>query len=435
MGGVLSLILAEEGLVEAIAPISAPMATQNPLIRYAALIAPFYPRASWAPENERHLQLDPAFDYGYSGFPTHNAVDLQKLIRMTSLLLAVIYVAFISLGLPDSLLGAAWPSMYGELHVPMQIFLFGFVDIDFIIGVCAAVQHLKMPGEAIVIKRADGRTRCRIKVGVHIDAIIAIGVQAHLTIDAVEGAKRTQIIRGQLLHQAHAVCAVPGRICTSTHHSVHIGKRYGRHFGTNRRDSRYSHGNLFIARCMTRASHPLRARDLGYAQRVCVAKAGKLMMETDQLSPRARVGLAVSGGVDSLVMLTVLAIRRRIVPFPIELMLLHLNPGFDPQNHLPLATLAADLGVAAHIEVTDFGPRAFSEENRKKSACFYCAWLRRKRLFDLCARYGLTHLAFGHNADDLAATFFLNMQDPGVSINRKRKKPRPATPLRLPAIL
>ena len=32
---------------------------------------------------------------------------------MASLLLSIIYVAFISLGLPDSLLGAAWPSMYG----------------------------------------------------------------------------------------------------------------------------------------------------------------------------------------------------------------------------------------------------------------------------------------------------------------------------------
>lgn len=34
---------------------------------------------------------------------------------MTSLLLVIIYLAFISLGLPDSLLGSAWPSMYREL--------------------------------------------------------------------------------------------------------------------------------------------------------------------------------------------------------------------------------------------------------------------------------------------------------------------------------
>lgn len=37
-----------------------------------------------------------------------------------NLLLAIIYVAFISLGLPDALLGAAWPSMRGELGVPVS---------------------------------------------------------------------------------------------------------------------------------------------------------------------------------------------------------------------------------------------------------------------------------------------------------------------------
>lgn len=37
---------------------------------------------------------------------------------MVHLLLAVIYLSFISLGLPDSLLGAAWPSMYEGLAVP-----------------------------------------------------------------------------------------------------------------------------------------------------------------------------------------------------------------------------------------------------------------------------------------------------------------------------
>ncbi len=39
---------------------------------------------------------------------------------MLHLLLAVIYLSFISLGLPDALLGAAWPAMYGELGVPMS---------------------------------------------------------------------------------------------------------------------------------------------------------------------------------------------------------------------------------------------------------------------------------------------------------------------------
>ena len=37
---------------------------------------------------------------------------------MFSLLLAVIYAAFISLGLPDALLGSAWPTMYRVMNVP-----------------------------------------------------------------------------------------------------------------------------------------------------------------------------------------------------------------------------------------------------------------------------------------------------------------------------
>lgn len=37
-----------------------------------------------------------------------------------SLLLGIIYLSFISLGLPDALLGAAWPNMYPEFQVPVS---------------------------------------------------------------------------------------------------------------------------------------------------------------------------------------------------------------------------------------------------------------------------------------------------------------------------
>ena len=39
---------------------------------------------------------------------------------MYSLLLAIIYLAFISLGLPDALLGSAWPSIYVQFGVPVS---------------------------------------------------------------------------------------------------------------------------------------------------------------------------------------------------------------------------------------------------------------------------------------------------------------------------
>ena len=47
---------------------------------------------------------------------------------MVHLLLAIIYMSFISLGLPDGLLGAAWPSMVPELSAPVS-----FAGVIFII--------------------------------------------------------------------------------------------------------------------------------------------------------------------------------------------------------------------------------------------------------------------------------------------------------------
>ena len=46
---------------------------------------------------------------------------------MYLLLLAVIYLAFISLGLPDSLLGSAWPTLHVSFNVPISYM--GFVSM------------------------------------------------------------------------------------------------------------------------------------------------------------------------------------------------------------------------------------------------------------------------------------------------------------------
>ena len=41
-------------------------------------------------------------------------------MKKSVILLIIIYIAFISLGLPDSVLGSAWPSMYGGFGVPLS---------------------------------------------------------------------------------------------------------------------------------------------------------------------------------------------------------------------------------------------------------------------------------------------------------------------------
>lgn len=57
--------------------------------------------------------------YKLYNFMRRRAAQARR-TRMYSFLLALIYLAFISLGLPDSLLGSGWPVMHLELGVPIS---------------------------------------------------------------------------------------------------------------------------------------------------------------------------------------------------------------------------------------------------------------------------------------------------------------------------
>lgn len=89
---------------------------------------------------------------------------------MFHLLLIIIYLAFISLGLPDSLLGSAWPAMYQEFSVPVSYAgtcfmppVFGFIANHISISlfpayllailVLMAFMHEKMLSKVPVNKR------------------------------------------------------------------------------------------------------------------------------------------------------------------------------------------------------------------------------------------------------------------------------------------
>lgn len=70
---------------------------------------------------------------------------------MYSLLLAIIYIAFISLGLPDSLIGAGWPVMHQDLGVPIAF---------------AGIITMIIAGGTIVSSLASERVTRRFGVGV-----------------------------------------------------------------------------------------------------------------------------------------------------------------------------------------------------------------------------------------------------------------------------
>ena len=56
---------------------------------------------------------------------------------MTTLLILIIYLSFISLGLPDSLLGSAWPSMYQQMGASIT----GAGTLAMIISACTIVSR------------------------------------------------------------------------------------------------------------------------------------------------------------------------------------------------------------------------------------------------------------------------------------------------------
>lgn len=80
---------------------------------------------------------------------------------MVNLLLAVIYAAFISLGLPDALLGSAWPSMYKIMDVPVSY--------------AGVVSMIISCGTVISSFMSDRVVR---KLGTHLVSVISVALTA-----------------------------------------------------------------------------------------------------------------------------------------------------------------------------------------------------------------------------------------------------------------
>jgi len=71
---------------------------------------------------------------------------------MATALLIIIYLAFISLGLPDSLLGASWPVAYAQLGVPISYagFVSIFVTAGTVVSSLVSVRVIRRFGTGVV---------------------------------------------------------------------------------------------------------------------------------------------------------------------------------------------------------------------------------------------------------------------------------------------
>ena len=118
--------------------------------------------------------------------------------------------------------------------------------------------------------------------------------------------------------------------------------------------------------------------------------------------------VGLSGGKDSLALITILKERQHRIPIKYELFAVCVDPGFEGGFSESLADYCDGNGFKLIVEYTDYGILAHSSTNRE-NPCFLCSRLRRKRLFEIADELGCNKLALGHNKDNIIETLFLNM--------------------------
>lgn len=134
---------------------------------------------------------------------------------------------------------------------------------------------------------------------------------------------------------------------------------------------------------------------------------GKAICDYSMIAEGDRLLIGVSGGVDSLVVSWVLDIWKKKAPVHYEICAMHLDLGFTKDAFQPVEEQMKHLGIFHSVVCTTFGIDSYT--SAPENACFNCARLRRKHLFDTARQQGYTTIVLGHHQDDIIETFFLNM--------------------------
>lgn len=123
-----------------------------------------------------------------------------------------------------------------------------------------------------------------------------------------------------------------------------------------------------------------------------------------------KIAVGLSGGKDSVAMLSALAGLRRFYPEPFEIVAVRIDVGFDydKAEEEILKKYLEELNVSYHVEKTEIYQVVF-EERKEKNPCSLCANMRRGALNQTAKKLGCNKVALGHHADDLIETFFLSM--------------------------
>jgi tRNA 2-thiocytidine biosynthesis protein TtcA len=137
-------------------------------------------------------------------------------------------------------------------------------------------------------------------------------------------------------------------------------------------------------------------------------RIGQAMHDYSMLADNDRVLVAVSGGIDSLLLSWLLKQWQKKAPIGYSLHCVHIDMGiWDKEMAIsdPVTQVREQIEkIGMSLDVETSLPLTEAARN-----CFTCSKLRRKQLFDLARRYKCNKIAFGHHKDDLLETFFLNM--------------------------
>ena len=127
-----------------------------------------------------------------------------------------------------------------------------------------------------------------------------------------------------------------------------------------------------------------------------------------------RIAVGISGGKDSLVLLSALAGLRRYYParFDVRGITIDGRFGGGDTDFSAVEALCGQLGVPYYIRRTDMKHIVFDVRG-EKNPCSLCARMRRGALHDIAVEHGCNKLALGHHMDDFVETFFMNLFNEG----------------------
>jgi len=118
--------------------------------------------------------------------------------------------------------------------------------------------------------------------------------------------------------------------------------------------------------------------------------------------------VGVSGGKDSLALVTALSHLSRFHPKRFTVKAVTVDLGFPDADFSPIARYLEDLGVEHRVVKTEIGKVVF-DVRKEKNPCSLCAKMKRAVLCEAVREMGSRTLALAHHRDDLIDTFLLNL--------------------------